>query len=146
MDAFLLHISSSQFKAAKPTLQPSAETDKFLLAAACCNKSMHQGSRLQNPRFNLLHHIQLVHLLSLPAMSANLHLLFPMHASRQKVGFFGGASVHIHTRKMYIHLYGGSLPGGYCTTNLWLLPWNVHSGLPGSIHRVCTFQNVVCKL
>ena len=83
---------------------PSAETDnKFLLAAACCNKFVHQGSRLQNPRFNLLHHIQLVHLLSLPAMSANLHLLFPMHASRQKVGFFGGlAYIYIHVRCIYI--------------------------------------------
>ena len=38
----------------------------------------------------LLYHIQLVHLLSLPAMSANLHLLCPMHVSRQKVGFGGG--------------------------------------------------------
>ena len=45
---------------------------------------------LQNPHFNLLHHIQLVHLLSLPAMSANLHLLFPMHAYTENVGFFGG--------------------------------------------------------
>ena len=41
-------------------------------------------------KFGLLHHIQLVHLLSLPAMSANLHLFFPMHVSRQKVGFGGG--------------------------------------------------------
>ena len=70
--------------------QTTWKTDKFMLAPACCKKSVHQGSTLQNPRFNLLHRIQLVHLLSLPAMSANLHLLFPMHASRQKVGFNGG--------------------------------------------------------
>ena len=51
------------------------KTDKFMLAPACCKRSVHQGSILQNPHFNLLHRIQLVHLLSLPAMSANRHLL-----------------------------------------------------------------------
>ena len=77
--------------------QTTWKTDKFLLAAACCNKSAHQGSRLQNPHFNLLHRIQMVHLLSLPAMSANLHPFFPMHASSQKVGLGG--------RLAYIYIY-----------------------------------------
>ena len=61
-----------------------------------CSTSVDQCSRLQNPHFNLLHHIQLVHLLSLPAVSANLHLFFPMHVSRQKAGFGGGASIYIY--------------------------------------------------
>ena len=50
----------------------------------------------------LLYHIQLVHLLSLPAMSANLHLLFPMHVSRQKVGFGGGGLAYIY---IYAYIY-----------------------------------------
>ena len=53
----------------------------------------------------LLYHIQLVHLLSLPAMSANLHLLFPMHVSRQKVGFGGGASIYIYIYRRVNDIY-----------------------------------------
>ena len=47
--------------------------------------------------------------------TANLHLLFPMHASRQKVGKWGGASIYIY---IYILLKGVE------TTNqilFWLL-------------------------
>ena len=35
-----------------------------------------------------------MHLLSLPAMSANL--IFPLHVSRQKGRFLGGASIYIY--------------------------------------------------
>ena len=57
-------------------------------------------------KFGLLHHIQLVHLLSLPAMSANLHLFFPMHVSRQKVGFGGGASIYIYISVGFVLFLG----------------------------------------